>query len=237
MRSPNWSRDELILALALYFRCDPSRAGQNTPEVVELSNLLRSQPGAASLSSGFRSPNSVYMKLLNFRALDPSHPSKGLDAGAKLDAEVWDEFHYDRERLAAVEKRIRACFTSELASQLAEVGEVEEEAAAPEGRLLLRLHQVRERNSTLATKKKRQVQKFTGHLACEVCGFDFQEVYGELGEGFLECHHNVPLAEATATLVTKLADLSLVCANCHRMLHRRGVLTVEELTSLLSKTL
>lgn len=56
-------------------------------------------------------------------------------------------------------------------------------------------------------------------LACEVCGFDFEAVYGELGRGFIECHHVVPLSEGQRK--TSLRDLALVCSNCHRMAHRR----------------
>jgi 5-methylcytosine-specific restriction protein A len=35
----------------------------------------------------------------------------------------------------------------------------------------------------------------------------------------IEAHHILPLAQAGAT-TTRLADLALVCSNCHRMLHR-----------------
>jgi 5-methylcytosine-specific restriction protein A len=56
-------------------------------------------------------------------------------------------------------------------------------------------------------------------LSCEVCAFDFARTYGKLGEGFIEAHHILPLAEA-GTATTKPADLALVCSNCHRMLHR-----------------
>jgi 5-methylcytosine-specific restriction protein A len=59
-----------------------------------------------------------------------------------------------------------------------------------------------------------------GRLACEVCSFDFKQHYGDLGEGFIECHHTQPLSFSTAGEKTRLTDLALVCANCHRMLHR-----------------
>lgn len=58
-----------------------------------------------------------------------------------------------------------------------------------------------------------------GFLACEVCKFDFAATYGELSERFIQAHHIAPLAQAGAAR-TKLADLALVCSNCHRMLHR-----------------
>jgi len=71
-------------------------------------------------------------------------------------------------------------------------------------------------------------------LECEVCGFDFFETYGERGNGFAECHHKLPLSHGTRS--TYLRDLAVVCANCHRMLHRGDSLTVEELRDGLSRT-
>jgi predicted HNH restriction endonuclease len=98
-----------------------------------------------------------------------------------------------------------------------------------EGRTLFRLHRIKERNRRLVHRKKRAVLAAKGRLLCEVCDFDFAMVYGQLGEGFAECHHRVPLAELDGTAPTRLSDLAVVCANCHRMLHRRPVHTVEQL--------
>jgi 5-methylcytosine-specific restriction protein A len=70
-----------------------------------------------------------------------------------------------------------------------------------------------------------------GRLACEVCNFDFGVVYGELGTGFAECHHKLPLSEGVRR--TRLEDLAIVCSNCHRMLHRRSLsLSIEQLAEL-----
>ena len=48
-------------------------------------------------------------------------------------------------------------------------------------------------------------------LECEVCGFDFEVTYGELGKNFAECHHKVPVAKLTPKSKTKLSDLAIVC--------------------------
>jgi hypothetical protein len=55
---------------------------------------------------------------------------------------------------------------------------------------------------------------------CQVCGFDFGRFYGGLGSGFVEVHHKRPLSTARNERLTKLNDVAVVCANCHRMLHR-----------------
>jgi 5-methylcytosine-specific restriction enzyme A len=103
-----------------------------------------------------------------------------------------------------------------------------------EGRRLLKLHKFRERKRRIVNRKKESVLKATGLLLCEACSFDFAAVYGKLGEGFAECHHRLPLAESDAEAPTRLEDLAIVCANCHRMLHRsRPMMKVEELRSVI----
>lgn len=91
-----------------------------------------------------------------------------------------------------------------------------------EGRKKLVQHLIRERNRALIERKKHTVLKSAGCLACEVCGFDFRGHYGNLGDGFCEVHHRVPLSETTVEVQTNLEDLAVVCANCHRMIHRGG---------------
>jgi 5-methylcytosine-specific restriction enzyme A len=74
------------------------------------------------------------------------------------------------------------------------------------------------------------VLRLMGALACEICGFDFEATYGERGTGFIEVHHGVPLHLLKPGTKTKLDDLHLLCANCHRMIHyRRPWLTVGQL--------
>jgi len=104
-----------------------------------------------------------------------------------------------------------------------------------EGRLKLVEHFQRERNREIIKAKKQQVLRATGRLTCEVCGFDFARVYGDVGRGFCEVHHKVPLAEVITEITTKLEDLAILCANCHRMVHRTNPFkSVEELKQLVT---
>jgi predicted HNH restriction endonuclease len=103
-----------------------------------------------------------------------------------------------------------------------------------EGQVLTRLHKIRERNPALTKKKKQKVLSETGRLECEVCSFDFHKIYGKLGKGYAECHHTTPLSTLNRESKTKLADLSIVCANCHRMIHRsRNWVSIEELKNMI----
>lgn len=70
---------------------------------------------------------------------------------------------------------------------------------------------------------------------CAVCGFRFWEVYGPHAEGFIEVHHIVPLSES-GSKVTRLDEVTVLCSNCHRMIHRgKKVLTPDELRKIIEK--
>jgi len=111
----------------------------------------------------------------------------------------------------------------------------DEERFFPEGRLLYHQHILRERNKTMVTKLKKLAMERNA-LKCCICGFDFYDKYGEIGKGFIECHHTVPVSSYKEQSKTKFSDLVLVCSNCHRMLHRkRPWLPLEELSALIKK--
>lgn len=104
----------------------------------------------------------------------------------------------------------------------------------PEGRVVERLHRFRERSSRVVTKAKQLRMEQEGRLECDCCGFDFSVTYGARGHGFIEAHHTIPVSELEPDTPTRVEDLALVCANCHRMLHRtRPWLTMAELEALL----
>lgn len=231
--NPDWARDEVLLALDLYVRTQGGRVSRGGPEVRDVSRLLNALPIHEHRPNPltFRNPASVYMKLMNFRYFDPSFPGEGLRAGSKLDKQIFEEYSGRPKELAQIAASIRELNAKGIAAPKADE---EEEEGSPEGRLLFRVHRSRERNSALSRKKKRLVLERDGHLRCEVCGFDFFIRYGERGKEFIECHHTVPLARLGTEIKTRLQDLALLCANCHRMVHNgQEVLTTHELRTIL----
>lgn len=225
MRSPNWTRDELILALDLYFKLKPGQIHARNPLIIELSEILNQLPihDTRVGFEKFRNPNGVGMKLSNFLSLDDNYNGKGMTSIGKLDKKVFEEFNDDIELLANIAQAIKAtAIYPDVKDQILLVKEDFEEAEyeRQEGAILYRYHLSRERNSSLTKKKKELALKLHGKLECELCSFDFYKTYGDIGYGFIECHHRTPLYELTESTVTKLDDLMLVCANCHRMLHR-----------------
>ncbi len=228
-RPPTWVRDELILALDLYIR--RGWLDDLHPEVQDLSAVLNGLPLHPEwrFSAKFRNPNGVCMKLANFQALDPRYKGTGLADVSAGDQAVWDEFHHRPDELAHLARSIREGSKADEAEH-PEDGEDE----ADEGRILTRIHRARERNQKLVVKRKLERRKETGGaLTCEVCDFDFSAFYGDRGDGFAECHHKIPLAESGSTK-TRVQDLAVLCANCHRMIHvRKPTLSVEELKRII----
>ena len=73
--------------------------------------------------------------------------------------------------------------------------------------------------------------------SCSVCEFNFEEVYGDIGQDFIHVHHIVPLATVgKAYLVDPIEDLRPVCPNFHAMLHRNGdLISIDGLRNILNK--
>jgi 5-methylcytosine-specific restriction protein A len=215
-RNPDWTYDELILALDLYLRWRPKQPPSGHRDLQALSDLLQRLPihPEHTRDDDFRNANGVRRKLGDFTAPDPDYTGVPTRGGTGVH-EVWARFADDPRALAEAVARITATANGEVELPPAE----EDEEGSVEGRIVFRQHRAYERDPSLTRRKKAAVLKQIGRLACEVCGLDFSERYGELGDGFIECHHTQPLGTGKERATT-LADLALVCPNCHRMIHR-----------------
>lgn len=198
--------------MALYLETRDFVPGPRDPRVIELSNLLRRNPlhEEAARMPTFRNPDGVAFKLQNLRSVATG---KGLTNTAEMDGIVWREFGQDQARVALVAQRIRA----EIETDQLPVIPVDEEEFA-EGRLITRAHVSRERSRKLrghVIERRRNA----GPLSCDCCSASSPLASAELDDAMFEVHHLVPLAAADAR-ATKVSDTALLCANCHRMLHR-----------------
>lgn len=235
MRNPRWTRDEVILALDLFIRSERRQLPANHAEVIALSQAMQRLPyhPPEARDASFRNPNGISMILGNFLGIDPDYEGSGLGRNNRLQQEVWNELAGSPEKLRQLAQAIVAAIDLAGPLPIAPLT-ADEETVFLEGELLTRLHVQRERNSRVVARKKSRVLQDTGRLSCEVCGVDFEKIYGQLGSGFAECHHQIPLAELPFVRETRLADLAIVCANCHRMLHKaRPTLKIDELRHIL----
>jgi 5-methylcytosine-specific restriction enzyme A len=72
---------------------------------------------------------------------------------------------------------------------------------------------------------------------CQACGFDFRVTYGLIGNEVIEVHHKIPVSRMGGSYsINPQTDLVPVCANCHRMLHRRNPpYSVQELREIINQ--
>ncbi|MEU6390653.1 HNH endonuclease [Streptomyces sp. NPDC046939] len=224
MKRIPWTRDELLLACALVARNNWHELRQGDPDVIELSELLRSLPinrDAASATPRFRSPDSVSRKTTDIATVHPDYTGRATRGGQPT-RDVVAEFLARPDEMKAAAQGIRDGIASgELHRIPPQPGEAGDDGKTPasEGQLLARWAIYRERDRGLRQRKIQQVRQEGRALRCEVCGFDFARVYGELGTGYIEVHHKLPLHISGPT-DTRLRDLAILCANCHRMCHK-----------------
>jgi 5-methylcytosine-specific restriction protein A len=239
-RNDVWGWEELVLALDLYSRAKNLSAAEIENECQALSQVLDrmgSQTGAVKTET-YRNRNGVRLKLMNFRRLDPELRllgQVGMQRGAKAEEAVWQKYAGDKAALRADAEKILV--TLQLTAAFADdQDKVEEDPyEAEEGGVQMRAHRYYERDRRLIKRKKVEAAK-RGPLSCEACGFNFQLRYGPIGDGFIEVHHTKPVHLMQPGEKTRLADLALLCSNCHRVAHRqRPPLEVKEIQNLVTR--
>lgn len=213
--NPDWTRDEVVLALDLYFDCNGSIPSKSDARVVALSKLLRVFPYHANAArrESFRNPDGVVFKLQNLRQVATG---KGLGNVSRTDREVWGELGNNQRRVRELATLIRVGIEIAGNAELGLPAPNEEEFV--EGRIVTEVHFRRERHPRVRARliaKRRTL----GHLRCDVCDRTEDEYPPALAEAVFEAHHVVPLSTGQVRR-TQLKDLALLCANCHRMLHR-----------------
>jgi hypothetical protein len=104
--------------------------------------------------------------------------------------------------------------------------------SAIEGDPRMFFHVRRERDPSLAEAKREAARAAEGRLECEACGFTTQAIFPGLNGEVCEIHHRLPLAEAPEPLTTRLEDLAVLCATCHRAIHRTNpLMTIDQFRS------
>ena len=210
--NPKWTRDEIVLALDLYFSCKGSIPRSDDARVQELSRLLRSLPyfSVAARKATFRNPAGVAFKLQNIRQVASA---KGLDHVSGTDRRIWMEFGRHPEKVHRLAVLIRRGIEA-----LGQADEDPDEEEFAEGRLMTALHKRRERNRKVRARLLAARER-NGRLSCDMCDCVSNAVASNMEDATFEAHHRVLLSDAEERS-TRLSDMALLCANCHRLLHR-----------------
>ena len=211
--NPRWTRDETILALDLYFELDGNVPPNSDDRIVRLSEFLQSLPlhPHARRRDTFRNPAGVAFKLNNLRNVATG---RGLGNVSALDREIWEEFG-DKKALV---QQLAGAIRSEIATEGRAAAPASPEDEFYEGRLLTQIHKRRERDPRIRNRFL-DSRRSKNALACDLCGCKSCLRDPRYEDALFEVHHLVPLAELGARR-TVLSDLALLCANCHRLIHR-----------------
>ena len=207
-----WTRDETILALDLLLKCKGQVPNESDERVVELSGFLRALPihPPEKKMPSFRNVDGVAFKLQNLRAVATG---KGLQNVSVMDKIIWSELGENPDQVHKLAEQIRRY--SAKFQRLDSSNDLE--VVFQEGRMATAFHLKRERNRTLRNRLL-AARKKAGALRCDACDLQAPNL-PEIGDAMFEAHHLRPLSD-TGPTNTKLGDLALVCANCHRMWHR-----------------
>lgn len=210
MPSNKWTREELIIAFNLYCKTPFGKIHIHNPDIIALAKVLD------------RTPSAVSWKLANLASLDPSLKKRniaGASHGSKMDAEVWDEFNGDWDRLAFESEKLLA---QKIGKQIEEVSEVDlfdlpRAGKERDAMVKIRVNQSFFRKSVLAAY----------NYQCCVTGLGISEL--------LNASHIIPWSKDKENQVTPRNGL---CLNAiHDRAFDRGLMTITpELTVKISKS-
>jgi predicted HNH restriction endonuclease len=100
------------------------------------------------------------------------------------------------------------------------------------------------RSSILRAAAIKQYADEDGSIACLVCGFRAEAVYGDEVKGLIEIHHTEPLFLSKgkiqrSSLISALQKVVPLCPNCHRTVHSTPgvVIPIEELQVRIQRTI
>lgn len=143
------------------------------------------------------------------------------------------ESHFVSDILIILRLYRSLTYNQTIPTSKAEIEEDERKFKGIEDLQKFRLHKKIERNTVLI-KKVKSIRGYT----CEICTLNFEERYGEIGQGFIEAHHLVPIS-TLGSLKIQLdvrKDFRVLCSNCHRMIHRQDDVTdIERLRDYILK--
>ncbi len=156
-----------------------------------------------------------------------SHLQSGVTAAslADLASDAFDDIGPPEELMATFDSGVLAEDQTDEADPVLDY-------LGKEGKEKFRLHRHKERDRKLVRVAKLAFKLNYGKVFCECCGVSFEEFYGPLGAEFIEAHHRVPLSAIDEETVVSPADLAMLCANCHRMIHRGSGIDVARLKEI-----
>lgn len=233
--NPDWTREELILGLELYFSLDQGQMHKQHPDVIRVSNELRKLNIHKEVPDPqkFRNPSGVARRLGNFKTMDSGYEGEGLANSGRLAKEVYKEFKNHKNGLRKEAAMVRQLYLKPVEKTLMLAAQPK---PAYKSDFLFRLHKNKEEDPLLIQKVKDKFLAHSKSLKCEVCKFDSDAFYGELGNDLMEVHYHKELTDKAQPEMSSPADFTIVCGNCHRVLDKHyGIIGPEDLRKIIRK--
>jgi putative restriction endonuclease len=212
-KSPNWTREELIVAFNLYLKLPFGQMHKGNAKVKELAAIL-----------GRRTSDSVAMRLTNFASVDPYHQNrgvKGMSGGYSQVKPIWDEFINNQEDLVFESERILAEYKHETLEEA--YPEIEFDLKDLKGETKTRLVKTRVNQSVF-----RQMILKTYESRCAISDIDLPEL--------LVAGHIIPWADNEHERLNPENGLCL--SNLYDRAYEKGLICVDtDYKLLLSKRL
>jgi putative restriction endonuclease len=147
--SPNWTRQQTLAALHIYFQLPFGQLHRGQPKIKQIAQWIG------------RTPSSVAIKLTNLASLDPqiiASGRKGMGHASKLDEEIWQELqtHWDPVALEAAAEYEKLAVNHGLPANVDVMDELPDINETPEGKTRMatvevRVNQARFRKAILAS--------------------------------------------------------------------------------------
>ncbi|MES2592193.1 MAG: hypothetical protein V4608_09935 [Bacteroidota bacterium] len=235
MKNPDWIREELILALDLYFDLDQGQMHHGHPDVIRVSNELieLNIHKTVPYPNKFRSPGAISRRLGNFKTMDNGYRGGGLINSGKLAKEIYKEFNQHRDKLRKEAALIKQLY---LKSKFNKEPLLISPKIYQKSDFLFQFHKNREMDPLVNKVKKEIVQANSKSLKCEVCGFNSVSFYGELGNDLMEIHYKKELKNEPGLEPSSMDDFIIVCSNCHKVLDKNfALLDANDLKKIIKK--
>lgn len=129
----NWSKTEILIALAFYFKNGRLPVDDKSYEARQLKDIINHYWELITPDNHVeRSVGSVASKIVNIIALDPTQTRKGFENIGKNDLAVWEEYADDKETLFSLYGELLISIEKRDVKRLLEISESINGDVAPE---------------------------------------------------------------------------------------------------------
>jgi len=213
MRQPNWTVNEVIIAVDTYFEIgDVKDINSNNPLVIELSELLKALPIHKNKDNTFRNVASIEMNLKCIASLD-ENAKYSMRTTTILQGEVYNYYREKKMYLHKIANAIKAClplpfdYYEPLDSHNLMMGNI------------LYLYHLYLENKTKTSRTLTEDFYNRRKSNCACCGIDLSLFFGEKGFELIEQHYTEEIINYHNNMDILPGKFTALCPACHKLAH------------------